>query len=191
MSPRLYAAVGAFGCGKTTTLAFLARHHGVRCHAEAHNAVIAELGPRTSGHPETDPWSRIDDPAHLCGICTPVAFAQRVLERQWAIEQSASDGDFVDHGWLDAIDYVAQRAGESELSGLRLPVFAPYRCVFLFEVMPELQRVRWGKSREQRVEEAVAANQRLEGLYREWGMDVVIVPAGTVAERAARVLEAL
>lgn len=191
MSPRLYAAVGAFGCGKTTTLAWLARHHGVGIHAEAHNAVIAELGSRTLGHPEDAPWARIDDPSHLCGICTPVAFGQRVLERQFAIEQSASEGDFVDHGWLDAIDYVAQRAGAAALAQLRVPVFAPYRRVFLFEVMPELQRERWGRSRERRVEEARAANRRLEALYRGHGLDVVSVQSGTVEERAERVLARL
>lgn len=188
MRPRLYAAVGAFGCGKTTTLVHLARHHGIGIHAEAHNAVIAELGPRTAGHAEQAPWSRIDDPDHLCGICTPAAFGQRVLERQAAIEDAAADGEFVDHGWLDAIDYVAERGGAAALASLRLPSFVPYRRVFLFEVMPELQRARWGKTIEQRIAEAQAANRRLAALYRGHGMDVLSVPAGTVAERAARVL---
>jgi len=181
----LIAAVGARGCGKTTTLAHLAAHHGHRVHDEAHNQVLAELGPRAAGHPEHAPYARVDHPAHFCPMCHPIEFCARVLARQYEIESQARPGDIVDHGWLDAVEYTCRRMGLARLPEyVPVPPFEPYAHVFLFEVMPELQRPRWGLTADQRTDEARDMNAGIAALYEQQGMVVKRVPPGTVCERA-------
>ncbi len=65
---------------------------------------------------------------------------------------------------------------------------AAYVKVLSFDVMPELQSVRWGKSAEQRTREAIAINDRLDRMYRAAGFEVVHIEAGSVEARAAQVL---
>src|SRR5262249_4990869 len=108
---RLFAAVGAFGCGKTTTLRYLAERYGYRLHQEAHNDVLAMLGDRMAGHPPDQGYTPIDDPWHFCPMCRPVAFCDMVLARQAEIERGAVSGDLVEHGWLDAVEYCCRNAG--------------------------------------------------------------------------------
>lgn len=184
----LFAAVGAFDCGKTTTLGYLAEHYGYRVHDEAHNDVLAVLGDRMAGHPPDQGFARVDHPEHFCPMCQPVAFCDLVLARQAEIERRAAPGDFVDHGWLDAVEYCCRNAGIDALPpNPARPAFARYRLVFLFAVMPELQRPRWGKDRAQRATEAELANRRIAALYHQQGMTVHEVPPGTVAARAAHI----
>lgn len=79
-------ATGAFDCGKTRTLEWLRDHHGIRIHAEAHGAVLAQLGSRTLGHSPEGGFVPIDDPRHFCPMCRPLEFAEQVLARQHFIE---------------------------------------------------------------------------------------------------------
>lgn len=184
MSKRLFAAAGAFGCGKTTTLAYLAEHHGHRVHEEAHNQVLRVLGTRMDGHPPDQGYRPIDDPDHFCPVCRPLEFCDLVLARQAEIEAAAGDGDIVDHGWLDAVEYGCRNAGISRLPPGNRPHFPPYALVFLFATMPALQRPRWGKSAAARAAECIDINGRLGAMYRAAGMSVVDVPPGTVEWRA-------
>ena len=187
MTRRLFAAVGAFGCGKTTTLVHLAQHYGHRVHEEAHNQVLRGLGKRMDGHPPDQGYARIDEPEHFCPVCRPLEFCDLVLERQAEIEAAAHDGDIVDHGWLDAVEYGCRNAGIERLPPGRRPSFAPYALVFLFAVMPELQRSRWGKTPAERAAECVAINRKLGAMYRAEGMTVIDVPPDTVESRAGLV----
>ncbi|MDP2908190.1 MAG: hypothetical protein Q8N77_00105, partial [Nanoarchaeota archaeon] len=67
--------------------------------------------------------------------------------------------------------------------------FADYAYVFLFDVMPSLQVPKWGKSLEERLEEAKEINKTLFGMYSNKGYDIFVVPAGSVQERAKTVHE--
>ena len=67
----------------------------------------------------------------------------------------------------------------------------PYIRVFLFEVMPELQQPKWGKTAEERVAEARVIEGRLERIYATRGYDIVRIAPGPVEERAARVLDVI
>jgi len=188
----LFAAVGSYSCGKTTTLRYLAEHYGHGVHEEAHNQVLAVLGRRMDGHPPDQGYTRIDAPGHFCPMCQPVAFCDMVLARQAAIEAAAAPGDFVDHGWLDAVEYCCRNAGLDALPvDPTRPRFAPYALVFLFAVVPGAQQPRWGKPVAQRIAECEAINARLAALYRSHGMTVVEVPADSVERRAARIHDAV
>lgn len=183
---------GAFDCGKTTTLEWLRDHHGVRIHDEAHLRALARLGDRTSGHPADRGFSRIDDPGHFCPLCRPWEFAELVLAEQRTIEIAARDGDVLERGFVDPIEMFLRntRSPDDAPRPSWTPV-ARYRRVIVFEVMPELQRPRWGKPVAQRVAEAIAINQRLARMYRAAGFEIVTIPPGPVERRAATLLAQL
>ncbi|NVB43141.1 ATP-binding protein [Pseudenhygromyxa sp. WMMC2535] len=183
---------GAFDCGKTTTLEWLREHHGLRIHGEAHLRALAEIGDRSAGHPPDRGFFRITDPAHFCPMCRPWQFAELVLEAQREIERSAQPGDLLERGYLDPIEMLLRNT-QSPDDGARptWTTIADYAQVVLFEVMPALQRPRWGKSQAQRVAEAEAINQRLARLYRAAGFSLVTIPPGSVEARAEALLAAL
>jgi predicted ATPase len=183
---------GAFDCGKTTTLAWLRDHHGLRIHDEAHLRALAGLGDRTAGHPPDRGFEAIDDPAHFCPMCRPWEFAELVLAQQRAIELAARPGDILERGDLDPIEMLLRNTNAPD--DAPRPSWSPvarYRRVILFEVMPELQRPRWGKSAARRVAEALAINERLARLYRAAGHELISIPPGTVRQRAQSLLAAL
>jgi hypothetical protein len=180
---------GAFDCGKTTTLEWLRDHHGVRIHGEAHLRALALLGDRTLGHPPDQGFFRIDDPAHFCPMCRPWGFTELVLAEQRAIELAAREGDVLERGFLDPIEmFLRNTNADSHPSWTPI---ARYRRVILFELMPELQRPRWGKPVAQRIAEALAINLRLTRLYQAAGFDVLAIPPGPVEHRAELLLAAL
>jgi predicted ATPase len=187
--PSVFVATGAFDCGKTTTLEWLREHHGVRIHAEAHLRVLAQLSERTAGHPPGEPFSQITDPDHFCPMCRPWEFAQLVLDEQRNIELAAQPGDLLERGFLDPIEMLLRRTGAPD--DAPRPDWRPisrYVRVLSFDVMPQLQRPRWGNSAMLRAEQAMAINSRLDRLYRAAGFEVVHIEAGSVEARAAQVL---
>jgi hypothetical protein len=191
-SKHVTVVTGAFNCGKTTTLEWLRDHHGVRIHGEAHLRALALLGERTAGHPPGRGFRRIDDPAHFCPMCRPWEFTELVLAEQRAIELAARNGDMIERGYLDPIEMFLRNTKASDDSPH--PSWTPvarYWRVVLFEVMPELQRSRWGKSVVQRVAEAIAINQRLARLYQAAGFEVIAIPPGSVERRATLLIDAL
>ena len=101
------------------------------------------------------------------------------------------DSDILERGVFDPIQYARFHARDGHPPPVAVQPHAHYTRVLLFEVMPELQRSRWGKTREQRVAEAQTVNEQLERAYPDAGHHVITVPAGTVAERAAAVLALL
>jgi predicted ATPase len=188
----VFVATGSFDCGKTTTLEWLREHHGVRIHAEAHLRALARLGQRTAGHPPGQPFSAISpaiDPEHSCPMCRPWDFAQLVLDEQRSIELSAQPGDLLERGFVDPIEMLLRRTDAPD--DAPTPAWQPiarYVRVLSFDVMPQLQSPRWGKSAAQRALDAIAINERLDRMYRAAGYEVVHIRAGSVEDRAAQVL---
>lgn len=186
-APELYVVTGASGVGKTTTLRWLRDHDGIRFHGEAHTGMVRSLGARAHGHPPDAPFRRIDDPGHFCPLCRGREFREMVVAAQKALEAGAATGDFVDRGILDPIEFFLRHSGAPDAAipdGDWQPV-GRYRTIFLFEVMPELQRPKWGRSAEERIAEALMIEQRLARIYASRGHDVVRVPPGDVAWRAS------
>lgn len=182
----VFIATGAYACGKTTTLEWLREQHGVRIHAEAHQLALARLGERTAGHPPEAEFRPIEDANHFCPMCRPWEFAELVLDEQRNIELAAQSGDLLERGYVDPIEMLLRRTNDA-----KRPIWQPiarYLRVLSFDVMPELQAPRWGKSAEQRVREAIAINERLDRMYRAAGFEVVRIEAGSVEARAAQVL---
>ena len=194
----VFVATGAFSVGKSTTLRWLQEHRGAAVHAEAHPQVVASLGERSKGHPPDRPFRRIEDPAHFCPLCRPREFCDRVIALQRAIERNASPGDLLERGIFDPIEFYLRHtgapasaldpggAGSRSIDEQWRPV-ADYSRILLFEVVPEVQRPKWGKSAEERIAEAHAVEARLERIYSARGYDVVRIPPGNVAERAERI----
>lgn len=185
----VFVATGAFDCGKTTTLEWLREHHGVRTHTEAHLLALARLGRRTAGHAPEGEFRVIDDGEHCCPMCRPWEFAQMVLDEQRNIELAAQPGDLLERGFVDPIEMLLRRtdAGDDAPRPDWRPV-TRYVRVLSFDVMPQLQSPRWGKSAEQRTRDAIAINERLDRMYRAAGCEVVHIEAGSIEARAAQVL---
>ena len=185
----VFVATGAYDCGKTTTLEWLREHHGVRIHGEAHLAALARLGERTAGHPPDGEFRAIDDPGHSCPMCRPWEFAEMVLEQQRHIESSAQPGDLLERGFVDRSRcYCAAPAPPTMPPRPAWQPIARYVRVLCFDVMPQLQSPRWGKSAEQRTREAIAINERLVQMYRAAGFEVVHIEPGSIEARATQVL---
>jgi predicted ATPase len=185
----VFVATGAFDCGKTTTLEWLREHHGVRIHTEAHLLALARLGARTGGHPPEGEFRVIDDPEHSCPMCRPWEFAELVLDEQRNIELAAQPGDLLERGFVDPIEMLLRRTGAAD--DAPRPSWTPiarYVRVLSFDVMPQLQSPRWGKSAAERTRDAIAINERLDRMYRAAGCEVVHIEAGSVEARAAQVL---
>ena len=184
----VFVATGAWDTGKTTTLRALSEVSGIRVHDEAHNRVLRRLGVRTHGHAPDEPLSYIDSPEHLCPVCTPGAFAERVLAEQARIEEAALPGEFLERGYLDPLEYMKHHAPRVERVPAAWRPRVHYGAVFLFALLPDVQRSRWGKTIGHREREARRINIALEEAYQAAGHQVVRVPAGTVAERVKRLL---
>lgn len=194
----MFVATGAASVGKTTTMAWIAQRTGQVLHGEAHRHVLATLGERSAGHPPDQGFSRIEDPNHFCPACHPRDFCEQVISHQQQVERTARLGDILDRGICDPIEFYLRHSGVAlaDLSRREVldkwidPRWQPqctYARVFLFEVMPELQFARWGKSVEERIAEAQEIERRLAVLYRMMGHEVVRIPPAPVAERAAMV----
>jgi predicted ATPase len=186
----LVVLTGAYRAGKTTLLEHLAAHHGYRCFEEAHRRVLRELGARTAGHRPDAPLSQIDESDHLCPMCHPVAFSERVVAAQRSIETRAAEGDLVDRGLLDPLELRSRRTGEP-LEKLVDAMKISYRHVILVEVIPALSEPKWGQSADARLADAYRIEGRLERAYLRAGCRVSRLRPGSVGERAAAVLSLL
>ena len=193
--PPVFIATGAFDCGKTTTLEWLRTHHGLQIHDEAHLRALASLGPRSAGHPPNTGFTAIKDPAHMCPMCHPLRFAELVLDHQREIERAAQPGHLLERGYLDPIEMLLRNTGVADdaprPASLKWAPITRYARVFLFDVMPQLQRPRWAKNVGQRTNEARAINHRLERLYRNAGYDVLRIAPASVKSRASTLLSAI
>ena len=185
MRKQVFIVTGASGCGKTTTLEFLRSAWGYRFHHEAHLQVIADLGKKAEGHPLTSRFKRIEEEGHFCPMCNPMGFANLVLKKQLEIESEVEDGDLIERGYVDAMEYCrrnSRREGCEFKYGKE--AFSLYAEVFLMDVVPAVQKAKWGKSKEERIREGYAINQRLKESYEQEGFPVFVVPPGSVEERA-------
>ncbi len=192
MRKPLFVATGAFDTGKTATLDHLSERYGIRVYDEVYLEVLRELGERTLGHPADRPFERLESAAHFCPLCRPGPFRDRVLRKQQALEARCPPYALLERGYVDPWEMFTRNTGAPP----RIPVhekarYADYATVFLFEVMPELQRPRWGKPAARRVEEALRITHRLRRLYREQGFAVLAVPPGTIADRAVLIAESI
>ncbi len=178
----LYVLTSAFDCGKTTTLRHLAEAYGYRTHQEAHRLALTALGDRKEGHPMDRPFRKINDEQHFCPWCKPIEFAQLVLETQRSIENRARDGDLLERGFVDPLEYYERNTGME--SAWRWTPVSQYQFVFVLDVMPDLQRPKWGKSKHARVMLARQINHRLTEMYETRGFSIVRVRPEDVAGRA-------
>jgi len=186
----VFVATGAYRAGKSTTLGHLAEAHGLLVADEAHTRILDDLGERRMGHDRHAPFASITDDAHFCPMCRPEAFSDLVVAEQRRIEAAAGPGTILDRGMIDPLEMRARRTGEDLRALISVtPPDVRYASVFVFDVMPGLMTPRWGRSEAERVEQAHSIRARLENAYREAGHRVVRVPPGTLAERAAVVLE--
>lgn len=188
MGKKLYVATGAYDCGKTATLEHLKDFYGYKISMEAPATVIEELGSKALGHSADRPITKICSESHLCPVCKPRKFTKLVLKKQKEIEAMAAEGSFIERGYIDAAEFFLRISGKKELPFAYKPE-VEYAHVFLFDVMPSLQVPKWGKSLEERLEEAKEINKTLFGMYSNKGYDIFVVPAGSVQERAKTVHE--
>jgi predicted ATPase len=189
MSPKkLFIFTGAYDCGKTTTMRYLADHFGYRIHPEAHGLILKQWGNRMNGHPDNQPYAPVRDPDHFCPMCNPLEFTQMTLEKQREIETNAHNGDLLERGFVDIFDYYQQKTGKPAIpENLQWKSTATYAGVFLLEPIPEAQQPRWGKSRAERLAEVIDINQQLKDYYRQAGYEVVPIEAAPVQSRAEKI----
>ncbi|MBM3199528.1 ATP-binding protein [Candidatus Woesearchaeota archaeon] len=182
----LYVVTGAHDCGKTATLEFLRGVYGYNIQKEAASLALDDLGSKKLGHDPCMPLKKIYGKRHICPVCTPLKFAKLALKKQKELEKLASEGSLLERGYVDIIEFYTRH---NKTKDLKHDKFADYANVFLLEVMPSLQEPKWGKSKQERTEEARRINDRLLKMYTAEGFNVSFIPAGSVEERAKRIHE--
>jgi predicted ATPase len=190
LQKRIYIVTGAFSCGKTTTLQCLQKLFDYTIFREAHLLVLDELGVRADGHPIDHPITPITNSEHFCPMCNPLEFAQMVLKKQQYTESIAPDGSLIERGFIDPVEYFLRNTGFEAFPDQTLKEkFHPYEKVFLFDVIPDVQVAKWGKSREERIELAYHINDRLYRMYKQKGFNVYFIEKASVEKRARSVHE--
>lgn len=182
---KLYVATGAYDSGKTSTLEFLNTYYNFNVHQEAPKLVLDALKEKKLGHQLEVPFERIYSSDHFCPLCNLLEFTNLALEKQKEIENKALKGDFVERGYIDIIEFFLRNSQVKELpNDLRLEYLGNYQYVFLFEVMPEIQVSKWGKTRNERIEEAKRINESLFNMYIKEGYDTYLIPPDSINNRA-------
>ncbi len=182
MKKSAYILSGAFDCGKTTTLQYLKDNYNYTFHHEAHNSVLKELGSCTFGHNPAKPFQVINKKNHLCPMCQPFDFFYLAIRKQWNIEKKLNDLDFIDRSQIDIMEYFERSTGIN--SDYKLKSLVVYKKVFIFEVMPELQQPKWGRTKFERVAQAKEINKSLIKMYQKYDIPHILVKAGSIKERA-------
>jgi len=177
-----YIFSGAFDSGKTTTLQYLKENYGYNFHHEAHNSVLNELGERTFGHNPIKYFETIEKKNHLCPMCTPIDFFNLAIQKQWGIEASLSDGEFIERSQIDIVEHCERNTEVNSI--FKLKKLVTYKKVFIFEVMPKLQQPRWGKTKEKRITQAKEITKSLIKIYQRYGIPYILIGPGSVKERA-------
>ncbi|MEW5818717.1 MAG: ATP-binding protein [Cyanobacteriota bacterium] len=190
MKKNIFIATGAYDCGKTTTLKYLRANYGVKIHKEAHLIVLEKLGNKINGHAPDKPFEKILANDHFCPMCNPLEFAEMVLEEQLTTEKLASNGDFIERGYIDPLEYYLRNSNQPEWTGkYSKRNFLNYSKVFLFNVIAATQVPRWGKTAEIRIKEAHHINERLHKMYSNAGFDICTIPDDSVENRAKMILD--
>ncbi len=178
---RLYVVTGAYDCGKTATLEFLRDFYGYNIQKEAASSVLDELGSKKLGHNLNETLKKIHKKGHVCPACTPLKFAKLALKKQKELEKLASEDSFLERGYVDIIEFYTRH---KKTKSLKHGKFVDYAHVFLLDVMPSLQEPKWGKTKQERTEDAKEINKRLLNMYKNEGFDVHTIPVGSIKERA-------
>ncbi len=190
MRPKLYVATGAYDCGKTTTLEFLRDSYGYIINKEAARSVLEELGGKKLGHQFDKTLQKILSEDHICPVCTPLEFTELVFKKQKELEYNAKERSFIDRGYLDIVEFFLRSSNLNEFSlNYKKEEFGSYLSIFLFDVMPNTQVPKWGKSIEKRTEEAIRINRRLFDMYTAEGFKVYKIPPEPIENRAEMIHE--
>ena len=183
---KIYIVTGAHDTGKSATLEYLKKEFGHATIGEAFKALQKECGEAMFFHAPDKPFVPNGSPDHVCPICRPKELTSMLLRKQLEIENGIAGGTTViERGFGD---YLATlrflKIDDWENRDFSARRFAKYKLVFLMEVMPELQEPKFGKSLEQRIQEAVEINECIFQEYFQSGFKIVAVPAGTIKDRA-------
>lgn len=182
----IYILTGAHDTGKGAALDYLAKNFGYAIKEEAFRLLRNDLGEERFFHAPEKPFQPNDSPNHICPVCRPKELTTLLLRKQLEIERNLPDGiTIIERGFCD---YFASLRflGINDWKDSELPKesFAKYKLVFLMEVMNELQEPKFGKSLGQRIGEAIEINDFLFREYLESGFRVILVPRGTINDRA-------
>jgi predicted ATPase len=174
--PNRYVLTGAPGSGKTTLLRALAER-GRAVIDEAATDVIATM----QAHGVDEPWTRGD-------FCDRVVALQR--QRQTALPAPEVELQFFDRSPICTLA-LARYLGRPEAGLLAEEVIRVVehqvyeRTVFLVRPLGAVERTA---ARRISYSDALAFEAMHEEAYREHGYELIEIPAGPVAERAALVL---
>lgn len=192
--PIIFVVSGAHDTGKSSVLNCLNQDFGYPVRKEAFLLLREKLGEGRFFHDTKKPLVFDSSPTHICPLCRPLEFTKMLLEEQLLIEQSCQEPiTIIERGAYDYIAHLRFRGINTSLSDLsfRPQLFAPYKTVFVLEVMRELQEPKWGKNIDTRLQEALKINKLIAGEYLRQGFKVVLVPKATIKERVFFIKKAI
>lgn len=164
-----YVLTGGPGTGKSSILLALEQRGEYIVREAAEDYIRLR---QAQGQPE--PWTETD-------------FQNRILELQIQREARIEKGierAFIDRGLADGLAY-AQAGTETYERIKQAAEKAGYEKIFLVEDLGKTEKT---EIRREDHEEAVRLGKKLEKIYQEKGYEVSKIPAGTVEERAEKVL---
>lgn len=183
----IYVVTGSYDVGKSATLDFLKQNFGYLVREEALKIIQQEISPEIFFHNPNEPYAENLSPTHICPRCKPKELTELILKKQLELERSCSEQiTILERGFCDSIAYLKWLGIDNTVGpNIATDLFAKYRLVFLMEVMDGIQEAKWGKTKETRAKEARDINELIFREYLRHGFKVVIIPAGTIVERAS------